>query len=129
MSTRDRFVRGGFITCAVIGALILLAAITIEIVGVIRSTHYELPHKVYLIGMLFGFVGFFGLDKKSAIDGTTFIVDIAGRIVPLLRAGRRKTDPLVPVDEKAAKIADGAVVDATAIVTTPVTPPKRESDG
>lgn len=87
-----------FIALATIGALLLLIAVAIEIVATLRGQQLEVPHVVIYVGMLFGFVGFYGLDHRSALDGARFVVQSATSIIAVVRGGgRRKTDAVAVV--------------------------------
>lgn len=98
----------GFMALAGIGVGILLATVTIQLVGAVRGENYEISHSIFYVAMVLGFVGFYGLDPKRAKDGGQFIADNALRFVSILRTGRRSTD-------------------AVAVVTEPK-PPPREGD-
>lgn len=95
MSARSRKV--AFVTLAVIGMLVLAAGAGVEAYAAITNRTVELPHSVYLVGMLFGFVGFFALEPQRAKEGGTFIVDSVVRVVSVVRPGRRSSDRLPPV--------------------------------
>lgn len=95
-----------FVVLASIGALVLLSEIALHIAGSFTGRTYEIDHGVVFLGMLFGFVGFYGLDSKRAIAGGAFIVDSSVKIMNAfpVKFGRRSTDavaiptgtPIVP---------------------------------
>lgn len=110
-AAQSRTARIAFGICAAIGGIVLLTEVALHIVSASTSRTYELNHGVTLIGILFGFVGFYGLDPKRARDGGAFLVDSSVKIIrELPRFGRRSTDPVaVPKT-------------ATTVVATPVAP-------
>ena len=87
--------RIAFIALATIGAAIWLLAVGLHLAGSFTGHIYEIDHTVLLVGGIFGFVGFFGMDSKRATAGATVIVDGTVRILSVLpRFGRRSTDAL-----------------------------------
>lgn len=49
------------------------------------------------IGCLFGFIGFFILSPKRAVEGAQVVVGSTVSVIGVLRGGRRATDPKVVV--------------------------------
>lgn len=102
-----------FVVLASVGALVLLTEVALHIAGSFTGRTYEIDHGVVFLGMLFGFVGFYGLDSKRAIAGGTFIIDSSVKIMNAfpVKFGRRSTDavaiptgtPIVPAAPPPAK--------------------------
>lgn len=78
----------------VLGVLVYLIEVALYVWGAYAQQHIELPHMVTVIGTLFGFVGLYMEDPKSAKDGGDFIVTQTERLARALPFGRRKTDPV-----------------------------------
>lgn len=112
---QSRGARVAFIVAAAIGALILLTEVGLHIASTITDREFELNHGILLIGILFGFVGFYGLDPKRARDGAGFAVDQTVKVINALpRFGRRKSD---------AVAVPGIETRTTPIPTPPLAPP------
>lgn len=90
--------RGGkvaFKLLAGLGVLLGLVGIGVDIYGAVTSTTIEVPHTVYWGAILFGFVGFFGLNPDSAERGANIATNTVTRVLnalPVPRFGRRSTD-------------------------------------
>jgi hypothetical protein len=78
------------------------------------------------IGCLFGFVGFFILNPKRAVEGAQVVVDSSVRIIGVVRGGRRSTDTKVVVDRPAAASVGAPPVTAT---VAPSAAPKTSEKG
>lgn len=91
--------RIAFVTLAIVGVLFLIASVTIEIAGALNEKHYEVPHSAIYVGMILGFIGFYGLNPDRALKGGDFIVSSATRIITAVRTGRRSTDVVVTSTE------------------------------
>lgn len=107
---------------AVIGVVIWLVAIGLHLAGIFTGHTYEIDRTVLIIGGLFGFVGFYGLDPRHAKDGGAFIVEqgvkVLGAIKP--RFGRRASDAIaVPNVTTTTTAVPTAQIDPTVPVAAP----------
>lgn len=91
------------------GILLVLFAgvlITIEVMlHVMAATHdrsYSINYWMLLIALISGFTGLYILSPPRAKDGGQFLVNSAVRIIQVMKAGRRKGDPMSALveDEK-----------------------------
>lgn len=114
--------RGHSIASAImagIGLVILVACAVVEVAGVITGKGWEIPHTVFYVGLVVGFVGFYGRDPKRAKDGGEFVVTSAVRILGALpRFGRRASD---------AVAIPGVETKVTAVPTQKL--PRDDADG
>lgn len=86
-----------FKAMAAIAVVILLVCVGLQIWGAVKHVTIEIPHSVFYVAMLLGFVGFYGLDPKRAKDGGSFIVESTTRLVSAVRFGRRSSDNIAAV--------------------------------
>lgn len=117
MTARAHSITG--IIMAIIGVLILLVEIGLHIWAVFTHQEYDLNHWVLIVGMVFGFVGFYIQDPKKTSEGATVLVQNGVEILKNLplRLGRRSTDAVVVPDPDPT---------TTVVVTTP---PPEDTDG
>jgi hypothetical protein len=88
------------------GILMVLFAgviITIEVMlHVMAASHdrsYSINYVMLLIGLITGFTGMYILSPPRAKDGGQFIVNNAIKIIQVMKAGRRKGDPIAAIVE------------------------------
>lgn len=89
---------GGILLVVFAGVLI-----TVEVMlHVIAATHdrsYSINYWMLLIALISGFTGLYILSPPRAKDGGQFLVNSAVRIIQVMKAGRRKGDPLSAIVE------------------------------
>lgn len=94
-------------TGAKVGGILLVVfagvLITVEVMlHVMAATHdrsYHINYWMLLISCVTGFTGLYILSPPRAKDGGQFLVNNAIRIIQVIKAGRRKGDPMTAIVE------------------------------
>lgn len=101
MSDRSHSIASGIM--ASIGVLMLIAGAAVDAAGAITGKGWEIPHVVYYVATLIGFVGFYGRDNKRAKDGGEFVVTSVVRLIGAVR-GRRASDTFPAVTDVTTEV-------------------------
>lgn len=111
---------------AAVGVLLMLAeAGTYYYAHFATGEHYDVNVTLLLVGATLGFVGFYILDNKRALDGGRFLVQSAAGILAVVRGGAKRSGDVViaPVDPAAPPVAPASEgVAAPAAPAPPVVP-------
>lgn len=108
-------VKVGGIILVTFAAVVVIIEIILHIRGVVESKSYSISYVMLLISFVVGFVGMYILSPPRAKEGGQFIVDNAIKIVQVMKAGRRKGDPI------AAIVEDSEGRTATMVIPAPET--------
>lgn len=97
----------GSFLLASIGVAVLLLEVALHVAGYFSGHTYELDHATLFVGVVLGFVGFYGMDPRRARDGGDFLVTAVVRIAGVIPFVRKS----------------GAIPSASVTITPAPTPP------
>lgn len=89
----------GGILLVTFAAVILTIEIMLHVIAASHSREYSINYWMLLISFVTGFTGFYILSPPRAKDGGQFIVNNAIKIIQVMKAGRRKGDPIAAIVE------------------------------
>lgn len=77
---------------AAIGVAVLVFQIGLYFYGALTHVDYQVYRPVSYLGMVLGFVGFYMIQPKGALEGASFLRDTAVAIISVVRTGKRAGD-------------------------------------
>lgn len=91
----------GGIILATIGTLTILTELYLHW----TNSGYELNHWALIIGVMFGFVGFFIINPKETKEATTFVTSKTTKFIPFAGGGKTPGEiSTIEIEEKIKKI-------------------------
>jgi hypothetical protein len=79
---------------AAIGVGILLFQVGLYFFGALTHVEYQVYRPVSYIGTMVGFVGFYMINSKGALEGAAFIRDSVVAFISVVRTGKRSGDAI-----------------------------------
>lgn len=79
---------------ASIGVAILLFQVGLYFFGALTHVEYQVYRPVSYIGTLLGFVGFYMINSKGALEGAMFIRESVVAFISVIRTGKRSGDAI-----------------------------------
>lgn len=124
----------GGILLVTFAAIILTIEIMLHVIAATHDRSYSVNYWMLLIAMVTGFTGFYILNPPRAKDGGQFIVNNAIKIIQVMKAGRRKGDPIAAIVEDAQGNTATMVIPAPTETEVPIQrsdedgPKRRQTD-
>lgn len=92
-------VKVGGIVLISFSAILVVTEVVLHVLSVTQGHKYSINYVMLIIAAVVGFTGMYILSPPRAKDGGEFIVDNAIKIIQVMKAGRRKNDPIAAVVE------------------------------